>query len=33
MSKAVDHWVADLAWLKSEYYDDRYDGQFHWPEG
>lgn len=32
MSKAVDHWVADLAWLKSEYYDDRYDGQFQWPE-
>lgn len=32
MSKAVDHWVADLAWLKSDYYDGRYDGQFQWPD-
>jgi hypothetical protein len=28
---AICHWEEDLAWLKSEFYDGVYDGQFGWP--
>jgi hypothetical protein len=31
MSEAVNHWVTDLAWLKTEYYDGHYDSRFAWP--
>jgi hypothetical protein len=31
MSEAVNHWVTDLAWLKTEYYDGHYDSKFAWP--
>jgi hypothetical protein len=32
VSKAVEDWEADLAWLKRSHYDDRFDRQFPWPK-
>ena len=31
MSEAVNQWIDDLAWLKSEYYDGKFDRKFRWP--
>ncbi|WP_193211146.1 hypothetical protein [Luteolibacter marinus] len=31
LSKAISDWKSDLAWLKKEYYDGNYDGEFSWP--
>jgi len=32
MSVAIEEWEEDLAWLKSTYYDGKFDRQFQWPE-
>lgn len=32
MSLAIEEWEEDLAWLKTTYYDGKYDRQFQWPE-
>ena len=32
MSLAIDEWEEDLAWLKTTYYDGKFDRQFQWPE-
>ena len=31
MSEAVRQWVEDLAWLRSEFYDGKFDKKFRWP--
>jgi hypothetical protein len=31
MSKAVRQWIEDLAWLKPEFYDGKFDKKFRWP--
>jgi hypothetical protein len=32
MSTALEHWRADLTWLKSTYYDTLDPPDFHWPD-
>lgn len=32
LSLAIDEWEEDLAWLKTTYYDGKFDRQFQWPE-
>jgi hypothetical protein len=32
MSLAIEEWEEDLAWLKTTYYDGKFDRQFQWPD-
>ncbi len=32
LSVAIDEWEEDLAWLKTTFYDGKFDGQFQWPQ-
>ena len=32
LSVAIEEWEEDLAWLKTTYYDGKFDRQFQWPE-
>lgn len=32
MSLAIEEWEEDLSWLKTTYYDGKFDRQFQWPE-
>ena len=32
MSLAIEEWEEDLAWLKTTYYEGKFDRQFQWPE-
>jgi hypothetical protein len=31
MRRAIENYQDDLAWLKSKYYDGKFDNKFHWP--
>ena len=31
MTRAVENWEDDLAWLKIQYYDGKFDKEFNWP--